>query len=50
MLGGLMLLDLGIAGTTVMQNFWHLIILWGFVIGIGVAELSSAMVVSIAHR
>ncbi len=50
MVGGLMLLGLGIAGTTVMQEFWHLIILWGFVIGIGAAGLSSVLAASIAHR
>ncbi len=50
MLGGLMLLGLGIAGTTVMQEFWHLIILWGFVIGLGAAGLSSVLAASIAHR
>ena len=50
MLGGLTLLGLGVAGTMLMQDLWHLILLWGIVIGIGAAGLSSVMAASIAHR
>ncbi|MFQ5850100.1 MAG: MFS transporter [Candidatus Binatia bacterium] len=50
MLSGLMLLGLGVAGTILMRELWHLIVLWGFVVGIGAAGLSSVLAASVAHR
>ncbi len=50
MLGGLTLLALGIAGSVLIQEFWHLILLWGLVIGIGAAGMSSVLAATIAHR
>ncbi len=50
MLVGLTLLGAGVAATTLMQELWHLILLWGLVIGIGAAGMSSVLAASIAHR
>jgi MFS family permease len=50
MLSGLALLCLGVAGTILMQDLWQLILLWGFVIGVGAAGLSGVLAASIAHR
>ncbi len=50
MLVGLTLLGLGVTGTTLMQEFWHLILLWGLVVGIGAAGMSSVLAASIASR
>ena len=50
MLGGLTLLVVGVGSTTLMQEFWHLILLWGLVVGIGGAGMSSVLVASIAYR
>ncbi len=50
MVGGLAVLVLGVAGTIVMQEFWHFIFLWGLVIGIGAAGMSNVLAASIATR
>ncbi len=50
MLGGLTLLGLGVTATTLIQELWHLILLWGLVIGIGAAGMSSVLAASIASR
>ena len=50
MLGGLTLLGLGVTATTLIQELWHLILLWGLVIGIGAAGMSSVLAASIATR
>jgi len=50
LLSGLTLLGLGVTGTTLIQEFWHLILLWGLVVGIGAAGMSSVLAASIATR
>ncbi|MFQ5575076.1 MAG: MFS transporter [Terriglobia bacterium] len=50
MLGALALLSVGIAATTIMQEIWQLILLWGVVIGIGASALTSVLAASVSHR
>jgi len=50
MLVGLTLLSAGVAATTLIQELWHLILLWGLVVGIGAAGMSTVLAASIATR
>ena len=50
MLGALAILGAGVAATTIMQEFWQLILLWGVVIGIGASAMTSVLAASVSHR
>jgi MFS family permease len=50
MLGSLLTLALAVAGTTVMTELWHLLVLWGVVVGLSAGATSSILAASVTHR
>ncbi len=50
LLGALALLSIAVAGTTVMQTEWHLILLWGILVGTGTGATSMVLAAMIATR
>ena len=50
MLGSLFLLLAGVSATTVMQEFWHLVLLWGIVVGLGAGGVGSVLSATVANR
>ncbi|MFQ5851032.1 MAG: MFS transporter [Candidatus Binatia bacterium] len=50
MTGCLALLVVGVAGTTVMEELWHFIILWGVIVGLGAGGMSSVLAATVAQR
>ncbi len=50
MLGSLSLLLVGVSATTVMQEFWHLVLLWGVVVGLGAGGVGSVLSATVANR
>ena len=50
MLGSLSLLILGVSGTIFMTELWHLILLWGIVVGLGAGGASSVLSATVAQR
>jgi MFS family permease len=50
MLGSLSLLVIGVSATTVMREFWQLVLLWGFVVGLGAGGVGSVLSATVANR
>jgi MFS family permease len=50
MLGSLFLLLVGVSATTVMREFWHLVLLWGIVVGLGAGGVGSVLSATVANR
>ena len=50
MLGSLSLLIFGVSGTIFMTELWHLILLWGIVVGLGAGGASSVLSATVAQR
>ena len=50
MLGGLMLLATGALASTMMRELWHLIAVWGLVVGIAGAGLGSVLTATVGQR
>lgn len=50
MLGGLSLLLCGVSATTVMEEFWQLVLLWGVVVGLGAGAVGSVLSATVANR
>ena len=50
MLGSLSLLIFGVTGTIFMTELWHLILLWGIVVGLGAGGASSVLSATVAQR
>jgi sugar phosphate permease len=50
LLGALALLSAAVAGTTVMRTEWHLILLWGILVGTGTGATSMVLAAIIATR
>lgn len=50
MLGSLSLLLVGVSATTVMKEFWHLVLLWGVVVGLGAGGVGSVLSATVANR
>jgi sugar phosphate permease len=50
MLGSLTLLILGVSSTVFMTELWHLILLWGVVVGLGAGGASSVLSATVAQR
>ena len=50
MLGSLSLLMLGVSGTIFMTELWHLILLWGIVVGLGAGGASSVLSATVTQR
>jgi len=50
MMGSLTLLVFGVIGTTVMRDFWQLVLLWGIVVGLGAGGTASVLAATVAHR
>lgn len=50
MLGSLTLVILGVATTTLVQEPWQLILIWGVVVGLGVGSVGNVLVASVAYR
>jgi len=50
MIGSLTLLFLGVGATTVMKEFWQLVLLWGVVVGLGAGGTGSVLAATVAHR
>lgn len=50
MMGSLSLLVLGVSATTFMREFWHLVLLWGVVVGLGAGGVGSVLSATVANR
>lgn len=50
MIGSLALLVFGVSATTVMKEFWQLVLLWGIVVGLGAGGTASVLAATVAHR
>ncbi len=50
MMGSLSLLVLGVSATTVMSQFWQLVLLWGVVVGLGAGGVGSVLSAIVANR
>lgn len=50
MLGALALIGAGVALTPLMQQSWHLVVLWGFVVGSGTGVIANVLAATIAAR
>lgn len=50
MLGSLSLLVLGVTGTTLMTEYWQLVLLWGIVVGLGAGGVGSVLSATVANR
>ncbi len=50
MIGSLFLLIFGVSATTIMREFWQLVLLWGFVVGLGAGGVGSVLSATVANR
>jgi MFS family permease len=50
MLGSLACIALGVGLTALMREYWHLLVLWGVVIGLSAGGTASVLSAAIAHR
>lgn len=50
MMGSLSLLVLGVTATTFMREFWHFVLLWGVVVGLGAGGVGSVLSATVANR
>lgn len=50
MIGSLSVLVLAVSATTLMKEFWHLVLLWGVVIGLGAGGTGSVLSATVANR
>lgn len=50
MLGSLFVLAAGVSATTVMKEYWHLVVLWGVVVGLGAGASASVLAATVANR
>jgi predicted MFS family arabinose efflux permease len=50
MLGCLSLLVVGVSGTTFMQHYWQLVLLWGVVVGLAAGGVGSVLSATVANR
>jgi predicted MFS family arabinose efflux permease len=50
MLGCLSVLVVGVGATTFMREYWHLIILWGVVVGLAAGGVGSVLSATVANR
>ena len=50
MLGSLSLLVIGVSGTTVMKEYWQLVLLWGVVVGLSAGGVGSVLSATVANR
>ncbi len=50
MLASLILVIAGVATTTLIQEPWQLILVWGVIVGVGVGSVGGVLVASVAHR
>ncbi len=50
MISSLSLLVLGVSATTFMREFWHLVLLWGVVVGLGAGGVGSVLSATVANR
>jgi MFS family permease len=50
MLGSLSLLVIGVTGTTYMKEYWHLVLLWGVVVGLAAGGVGSVLSATVANR
>jgi sugar phosphate permease len=47
---GALLLGIGVLSTVIMQNVWHLLLLWGLVVGVGTGFLALVLGATIVQR
>ncbi|NIO10123.1 MAG: MFS transporter [Deltaproteobacteria bacterium] len=50
MLGAHLLIMIGVSTTTIVQEAWQLILVWGLIVGLGVGSLGNVLAASVAHR
>ena len=50
MMGSLSLLVLGMSATTFIREFWHLVLLWGVVVGLSAGGVGSVLSATVANR
>ncbi|TAJ94816.1 MFS transporter [bacterium] len=50
MMSSLSLLVLGVSATTFMREFWHLVLLWGVVVGLSAGGVGSVLSATVANR
>lgn len=50
MLGSLTLLVFGVSATVFIKELWHLLVLWGVVVGLGAGGVASVLSATVAHR
>ena len=50
MLGAIAAIGIGVALTPLMQRSWHLVVLWGFIVGSGVGFTANVLAATIAAR
>lgn len=50
MMSSLSLLVVGVSATTVMREFWQLVLLWGVVVGLGAGGVGSVLSATVANR
>ena len=50
MLGAITAIGVGVALTPLMQHSWHLVVLWGFIVGSGVGFTANVLAATIAAR
>jgi len=50
MIGSLSVLVVAVSATTMMNKFWHLILLWGVIIGLGAGGTGSVLSATVASR
>ena len=50
MMGSLSLLIVGVSVTTIMREFWQLVLLWGLVVGLGAGGVGSVLSATVANR
>jgi MFS family permease len=50
MIGSLSVLVLAVSATTLMKEFWHLVLLWGVIIGLGAGGTGSVLSATVANR
>jgi MFS family permease len=50
MIGSLSVLVLAVSATTLMKEYWHLVLLWGVIIGLGAGGTGSVLSATVANR
>ena len=50
MLTSLLILAIGVSGTTFMTTYWHLVLLWGVVVGLSAGGVGSVLSATVASR